>query len=98
MRVSPWIPDLDGPVFAASNEPLALVVKRDGGDVGSVTLERNQLWRNMRGGGIMESKIGWQAYGSGRRVSDLIDIDFFVNCGREEAFAGRRGVNTARVI
>jgi len=40
----------------------------------------------------------WQAYGSGRRVSDLIDIDFFVNCSREEAFAGRRGVNTAWAI
>ena len=52
MEASPWIPDLDGPVFAAGNEPLAFVVKRDGGDVGSVTLERNQLRRtNMRGGG-----------------------------------------------
>ena len=51
MEASPWIPDLDGPVFAAGNEPLAFVVKRDGGDVGSVTLERNQLRRtNMRGG------------------------------------------------
>jgi len=54
MGVSPWIPDLDGPVFAASNEPLALVVERDCGDVGSVALERNQLNRaNMRGGRIM---------------------------------------------
>ena len=53
MGVSPWIPDLDGPVFAASNEPLALVVKRDCGDVGSVALERNQLRANMRGGRIM---------------------------------------------
>ena len=50
MGVSPWIPDLDGPIFAAGNEPLALVVERDGGDVGGVTLERNQLGRtNMRG-------------------------------------------------
>jgi len=91
MRVSPWIPDLDGPIFAAGNEPLALVVERDGGDVGSMALERNQLGANMRGEGLWESEIGWQAYGSGRRVSDLIDIDLFVNCGREEAFAGRGG-------
>jgi len=45
MGVSPWIPDLDCSVFAASNEPLSFVVKRDGGDVGSVALERNQLTR-----------------------------------------------------
>jgi len=63
MRVSPWIPDLDGPVFAAGNEPLALVVKRDGGDVGSVALERNQLGRNMRGGGLWESEIGGRLTG-----------------------------------
>ena len=43
MDALPWIPDLDGPVFAASNEPFALVVERDGGYVGSMTLERNQL-------------------------------------------------------
>lgn len=43
MDVLPWIPDLDGSVFAASNEPFAFVVERDGGYVGSVTLERNQL-------------------------------------------------------
>ena len=50
MGVLPWIPDLDGPIFAAGNEPLAFVVERDGGDVGSVTLKRNQLGRtNMRG-------------------------------------------------
>lgn len=50
MGASPWIPDLDGPVFAAGNEPLAFVVERDGGDVGRVALERNQLRRtNMRG-------------------------------------------------
>jgi len=50
MGVLPWIPDLDGPVFAAGNEPLAFVVERDGGDVGRVALERNQLGRvNMRG-------------------------------------------------
>jgi hypothetical protein len=98
MGVSPWIPDLDGTVFAAGNEPLALVVERDGGDVGSMTLERNQLRANMRGEGLWESEIECQAYGSGRRVSDLIDIDLFVNCGREEAFAGRRGVNTAWAI
>ena len=100
MEASPWIPDLDGSVFAAGNEPLAFVVKRDGGDVGSVTLERNQLRRtNMRGGKeLWESEIGFWAYGSGRRVSDLIDIDLFVNCGREEAFAGRSRVNTSWVI
>lgn len=28
-----WIPDLDGPIFAASNEPFTFVVERDGGDV-----------------------------------------------------------------
>ena len=50
MGVLPWIPDLDGPVFAAGNEPLAFVVERDGGDVGGVALERNQLGRtSMRG-------------------------------------------------
>ena len=91
MGVSPWIPDLDGPIFAAGNEPLALVVERDGGDVGSMALERNQLGANMRGEGLWGSEIRWRAYGSGRRVSDLIDIDLFVNCGREEAFAGRGG-------
>lgn len=98
MGVSPWIPDLDGPVFAAGNEPLAFVVKRDCGDVGSVALERNQLRTNMRGEGLWESEIGWQAYGSGRGVPDLIDIDFFVNRGREEAFAGRSGVNLGWAI
>ena len=92
MGVLPWIPDLDGPVFAAGNEPLALVVERDCGDVGSVALERNQLSRaNMRGGGLWESGIGLEAYGSGRGASDFIDIDFFVNCGCEEAFAGWSG-------
>jgi len=45
MGVLPWIPDLDGPVFAAGNEPLAFVVERDGGDVGRVALERNELGR-----------------------------------------------------
>ena len=50
MGALPWIPDLDGPIFAARNEPLAFVVERDGGDVGSVALERNQLGRtSMRG-------------------------------------------------
>ena len=43
MEALPWIPDLDGPIFATRNEPLAFVVERDGGDVGSVALERNQL-------------------------------------------------------
>lgn len=43
MRVLPWIPDLDGSVFAASNEPFAFVVKRDGGYVGGMALKRNQL-------------------------------------------------------
>lgn len=42
-------------------------------------------------GKIWESEIGWKAYGSGRGVSDLIDIDLFVDCGREEAFAGWSG-------
>ena len=92
MGVSPWIPDLDGPIFAASNEPLAFVMKRDGGDVGSVALERNQLRRtNMRGKGLWESEIGWEAYGSGRGASNLINIDLFVNCCREETFTGRSG-------
>ena len=55
MGVLPWIPDLDGSVFATGNDPLAFVVERDGGDVGSVALERNQLGRtNMRGfGGLV---------------------------------------------
>lgn len=43
MDVLPWIPDFDGPVFAASNEPFAFVVERDGGYVGGVSLKRNQL-------------------------------------------------------
>jgi len=48
-------------------------------------------------GRLWEPEIGLEAYGSGRRAADLVDIDFFVNCGREEAFAGRKGVNTAWV-
>ena len=49
MGVLPWIPDLDGPVFAAGNEPFAFVVERDCGDVGGVAFERNKLGRtNMR--------------------------------------------------
>jgi len=73
-----WIPDLDGSVFAASNEPFSFVVERDGGYVGSVTLERNQ-----RGG---------------RRASNLVDIDLFVNCSRKEAFTGRSGMNGDGVV
>ena len=45
----------------------------------------------MRGEGLWESGIGLEAYGCGRRASDLIDIDLFVYCSREEAFAGRGG-------
>lgn len=45
MDVLPWIPDLDGPIFAASNEPFTLVVERDGSDIGSMALERDQLRR-----------------------------------------------------
>ena len=61
MGVLPWIPDLDGPVFATGNEPLAFVVERDGGDVGGVALERNELGRtNMRGciAGVRERMTG----------------------------------------
>ena len=50
MAVLPWIPDLDGPVFAAGNEPFAFVVERDSGYVRSVALERDQLGNtNIRG-------------------------------------------------
>jgi len=57
MGVLPWIPNLDGPVFAAGNEPLAFVVERDGGDVGRVALERNQLGRTNMRGGLRASEI-----------------------------------------
>jgi hypothetical protein len=62
MEAAPRIPDLDGPVFAAGNEPLAFVVKGDGSDVGSMALERNQLRRtNMRGAmGIRNWMTGLQ--------------------------------------
>lgn len=64
MGVLPWIPDLDGPVFAAGNEPLALVVERDCGDVGSVALERNQLSRaNMRGEDYGNPGSDWKLTG-----------------------------------
>ena len=45
-----------------------------------------------------ESEIGWGAHWSGRRVSDLVDVDLFVNCGREEAFTGRSGMNGDGVV
>ena len=63
MGALPWIPDLDGPIFAARNEPLALVVERDGGDVGSMALERNQLRAIMRGKDYGNSRSGCRLTG-----------------------------------